>query len=116
MCEVLWDVTGESSVLAYERGYEYNRSVGGFPTAVPAVPAGHSGGLLRVKPLVLVEELPDLKALVLQLVDAACEEVELEQATQQKAATLMQKLARGGWGRRRIRRLRVVASCREVYY
>ena len=113
MCEVLWDVTGESSVLAYERGYEYKRSVGGFPTAVGA---GHSGGLLRVKPLVLVEELPDLKALVLQLVDAACEEVELELATQQKAATLMQKLARGVWGRRRIRRLRVVASCREVYY
>lgn len=48
------------------------------------------------------------------MIGNACGLVEIEIKTQQKAATLMQKLARGVWGRRRIRRLRVISSSREV--
>jgi hypothetical protein len=108
MCEVKWDLTGITSTFAYERGYEYKHAVGGLQTR-----QGH-GVSNRIKPLVLAEEKPDVRGLLLHLVDAACDEVELEKKTQQKAATLMQKLARGVWGRRRIRRLRVVSSSREA--
>ena len=106
MCEVRWDVTEVTSAFAFERGYVYKHTVGGLQT--------REDESNRLLPLVLAEDKPDVNSIVLQLVDVACTQVELERTTQQKAATLMQKLARGVWGRRRIRRLRVVASSREV--
>ena len=109
MCEVKWDVTDAVSTFAYEYGYEYKYSVGGLKTRQV-----DGGQINRIQPLVLSEEKPDVQGIVTGLIDHACELVEHELKTQQKAATLMQKLARGVWGRRRIRRLRVVASSREV--
>ena len=108
MCEVRWDGAGAMSTLAYERGYEYKYSINGLKTRQIGEAAN------KILPLVLAEEKPDVAGIVLHLIDHACELVEHEIQTQQKAATLMQKLARGVWGRRRIRRLRVVASSREV--
>ena len=108
MCEVLWDATGITWALPYELGFEYRHIVDGLETRQ------EQGVSNRIQPLVLVEQRPNVQQIVLDLVDQACQLVEHEHATRQKAATLMQKLARGVWGRRRIRRLRVLSSSREV--